>query len=114
LAIKVSCPIDLIDFTLISLGLWLVNTNVDKSDLLTMDLGVGLKERGLEGFTDSESETTDDDETLSWVVEDGEDIEDNDVGIEAVDDEDVEHGDEDIDDKDEEVEDEHVEEDFYY
>jgi hypothetical protein len=79
-----------------------------------MDLGVGLKEWGLEGFTDSESETTDDDETLSWVVEDGEHIEDNDVGIEAVDDEDVEDGNEDIDDKDEEVEEKDVEEDFDY
>ena len=87
---------------------------MDKSNLLTMELGVGLKERGLESFTDSESETTDDDETLSWVVENGEDIDDNNAGIEAVDEEDVEDGDEDIDDKYEEAEDEDVEEGFDY
>ncbi|KAH8674435.1 hypothetical protein BGZ60DRAFT_404018 [Tricladium varicosporioides] len=52
-------------------SLQLITTNVDKLNLSTTDLWVGYEWQEL-GSTDNDSENIEDDENLSWVVEDNE------------------------------------------
>ena len=50
---------------------------MDKSNRSAMDLWVGLQFLEIESSIDSDSETTDDDESLSWVVWDSEDFDED-------------------------------------
>jgi hypothetical protein len=59
-------------FNLTSLGLQLTTVNIDKLNLPTIDLYVGYKKREF-GSSTYDSESTDDNESLSWMAEDRED-----------------------------------------
>jgi hypothetical protein len=94
-------------FNLIGLDLELVTTNVDSLTLSAGDLWVGFETRELRSSTDDESESDDNDESLSWVVEDSE-YSDGDIYTEH--DEYRGNEDEEDDDDDDEKEEEEEEE----